>query len=564
MGVPGFFAYILKHCKNINQIIIKSIDTQIDNFYLDTNGIIHPSCFQVLDKTHYNLSLDKLEELMLNNIIKNIDDIINYVNPKKTVYIAIDGVAPLAKITQQRYRRYKSLYDDNLKNPIKNKYHKLQHNWSNSCITPGTEFMKKVHNEILKYIDNKNGNTNKNKLTYLYSSCYEPGEGEHKIMQYIKNNVPLNDSILVYGLDADLLFLTMNLKHERVFLIREINDAPNNKNNTNKNNANKLNTNKITVDNMNYEYVNINELRTSIIELMLSHSTSIKPSVNLIHDFTFLCYILGNDFLPHMPFIDIYNDGIDILIEKYIELKETNDYLIRFNEKGEVSIDIIFLDELIQSLSLVEKDIYQHKLTETETKTVNSRELYKSRVLKNLDGYDKEIFEIENFIKQRDIYSGIRNYDDHKFRYYEYYFYTVSNQQMLIDNLCKNYLEGLMWITKYYFNSCISWNWTYNYCKCPFITDLSKYIKTNKFNINYINFDIGKPLHPKHQLVCVIPKKYIPLLIPEYTEIINDMSVGYMFPNEYDIDGEDKNALWKCEPVLPMLNIELIVKKFKI
>lgn len=539
MGVPAFFKWILKNCNKTS--IIKYNVQNIDNFYLDTNGIIHPSCFQILNKTNFNISKDILENMMIDNIIKNISELINYVNPKKMVYIAIDGVAPFAKITQQRYRRYKSIYDENLKIPIKNKYNKFQHTWSNIYITPGTKFMEKIHLRILKYIEEQN--TIKN-IKYLYSSCYEAGEGEHKIIQYIKKNNSFNDSILIYGLDADLLFLTMRLENKNVFLIRE-----------------KINNRD---DKLTYEYVDIDELNKSIIKIICSYSQNllkVESSKYLIYDFIFICYLIGNDFLPHSPFIDIYNDGIEILIKKYVELKEINDYLVNIKDDN-VNINIVFFDEYLNQLSIIEKDIFFNNKNKINNE--NNVNNYKMKMIKNLDDYEKEIYIIENDIKQKDIYKNINDFNDYKFKYYEYYFYTTINQQNLVDKLCKNYIEGLAWTLKYYFTSCCSWEWSYNYSVCPFITDISKYIKNNKFNINNITFNIGSPLNYKHQLVCVIPKKFIPEIIPEYKDIITKKSVGYMFPNEYILDTEGKSILWKCNPILPVLNIDLIKKTFKV
>jgi 5'-3' exonuclease len=87
---------------------------------------------------------------------------INIAQPKKGIYLAIDGVAPVAKMKQQRLRRYKSINDKALFDNIKRKHNKaIPFFWSNSAITPGTEFMVKLTKiindwaKILKCIRNK-------------------------------------------------------------------------------------------------------------------------------------------------------------------------------------------------------------------------------------------------------------------------------------------------------------------------------------------------------------------------------------------------------------------------
>ena len=91
-------------------------------------------------------------------------------------------------------------WESNKKNKIK---------WSNAVITPGTIFMEKLHNELKEYSRN-------NKITTTYSSYHECGEGEHKILQHIKQNKPSNS--VIYGLDADLIFLSLASEIDNIFL----------------------------------------------------------------------------------------------------------------------------------------------------------------------------------------------------------------------------------------------------------------------------------------------------------------------------------------------------------
>ena len=146
MGIPSFFSHIVKNHKKILKKI-GEFEKTMNNLYLDSNSIIYDS----LRSIEYTKDIQFEKELMLKVCVK-IDEYINTIKPDKTVLIAFDGVAPVAKLEQQRTRRYKSDLESKIKkelNPDDKKF------WDTRAITPGTKFMKKLNSYIKKYYKNQ-------------------------------------------------------------------------------------------------------------------------------------------------------------------------------------------------------------------------------------------------------------------------------------------------------------------------------------------------------------------------------------------------------------------------
>jgi 5'-3' exonuclease len=129
MGVPGFFLWLWKKYKSQNFVFTKDkipdVDKEyienIDYFLLDMNCMIHPICFETLANYNENDKCDteRLEKQMMMNVIAYLEKMISIAQPKKGIYLAIDGVAPVAKMKQQRMRRFKSINDKKLFDNIK-------------------------------------------------------------------------------------------------------------------------------------------------------------------------------------------------------------------------------------------------------------------------------------------------------------------------------------------------------------------------------------------------------------------------------------------------------------
>lgn len=516
MGVPGFFAWILKNC-GMDNIIKKKIENNKKiRLYIDCNCLIHPVCFQVLD--HYketNISYDNLINKMFKRIFKYIDYLIKYTNAEYT-YIAIDGVAPMAKINQQRKRRYKSSYEKIEKDNIKIKYGKNINNiWNNTCITPGTEFMNKLDEQFKIYILNKN---------IKYSSYLEEGEGEHKILQILRNDKNVDEFInVIYGLDADLIFLALSSNIDNIFLLRE--------NNVFNKTKKEEDYNTIEEDLI---YVSIDNLKICLKDIFYSYDINIVG--NYINDFIFLCFLLGNDFIPHIPRISIKNNGIDNIMLAYKDaINNIKESLINDNYE----INMVILIELLKNLLEIIK-----------TKEIR---VFKKEIPMNItEDYEKEIWKFDNLINIPFKDKLIQKYynENYKYNYYDEYFGGYSN----ICQVCKDYCTGLKWITDYYFKKCSSWTWQYKYTHGPYISDIINYLTKN--DINKLKLKLNEPLKPLEQLLVVIPpsqKELLPLKM-RYLMTSSESKIIDYFPIKFKIDYHGYSSFYECIPIISSID----------
>ena len=151
MGIPSYFSYIVKNHSNIIKKYNSFLqDNNVHNLYLDSNSIIY-DCLRELVKEDI-LGNIKFEEELIKLVCLKISEYINIIKPSDIVFISFDGVAPVAKMEQQRNRRFKTVFE---KEVLKNFKMYKEHFWDKTCITPGTSFMKKLNKGIKKYFHKK-------------------------------------------------------------------------------------------------------------------------------------------------------------------------------------------------------------------------------------------------------------------------------------------------------------------------------------------------------------------------------------------------------------------------
>ncbi|CAK9250723.1 unnamed protein product [Sphagnum jensenii] len=196
---------------------------EYDNLYIDMNGLIHP-CSHPEDRETPSSEFE-----MYVNVTKYVDRIFACVRPRRLLYLAIDGVAPRAKMNQQRSRRSTSFVLLNLFKRLLKENSGGGSEWDSNVITPGTEFMYRLSVGVFMasstiililvfYCDQA-----WRRIKVVFSDASEPGEGEHKIMRFIRSqrcqpDYDPNQRHILHGLDADLIMLAL-ATHEPLFTI---------------------------------------------------------------------------------------------------------------------------------------------------------------------------------------------------------------------------------------------------------------------------------------------------------------------------------------------------------
>jgi len=482
MGIPYYFSYLIKN----HSTIISKLNAllNIHNLFIDSNSLIY-------DSINYKEFEDssQFENYIIKNVIIKIEEIVNIINPSENIYIAFDGVPPFAKINQQKNRRYKSAYQNHIFNKTIL--------WDTCAITPGTLFMTKLNDAIASHFTKKFFNSQNKQVNIIVSLSSEHGEGEHKLFNYIRESLDISHkNNVIYGMDADLFMLSLNhLKYTQdIYLYREtplfINQLDRS-----------LDPNEKYIININYlGNIIYNELTN---DMLVEHSKKSYNTnyYNKIEDYIFICFLLGNDFLPHFPALNIRMNGFTVLLELYKKLFNSNEFLIINN-----SINWNNFKKYIKNIAEHEETFIKEIYT---IRDKQSKKFYPENSNEDIEykfscmpSWERNV---ENFINPYE--------EDWQHRYY-YSLCAIDSRKNdypeKIESLCTNYLETLQWVYYYYSSQCKNWTLYFKYNYPPLLCDLYAYIPY--FNSEFVMQENYNILNDKLLLSYVLPLNSLNLL----------------------------------------------------
>lgn len=470
MGIPSYYRKLLV----AHPHLVRKASVPIDWLWMDYNCLIY-HCLRLPGiKPYPGIEGQTVWETeLLRHIVVYTQKVVAEVNPTKGVYIGIDGVVPMAKMRQQRLRRFKSstVVSD-------------APSWDTNAITPGTAFMTALRIALEK----------NRKSSWIISSSDEPGEGEHKVMAHMKRTAFNGCNGVVYGLDADLIVLSL-LTQDTLFktgitvnlhLFRE----------------QQLNTSVADL----YDWFSIGGLRD-----ILSLRTPIR-------DYCCAMSFLGNDFLPSSLGFKMRYDGHDRLL----------DILGIHTVLKEDEVDpMAFLRVLATDEARRTEDFIQKKMKQCSTHLEVGEENWPLSVQ-----------------EEKCLMNGTKLREDWVRVYHRTFLYGMKESIRI-------YHEGLRWIWNYYRGKDVCYNWYYPLTMPPLWNDLinaSGNIKAPSIRLR------ATDILTAEQLCLVLPPKSWHLIQSEkHRQLMT--KAPYLFPKEFGFSSVGKRFFWECEPEIPIPSI---------
>jgi 5'-3' exonuclease len=361
-GVPKFYRWLSERYPLVNQAIDDATLLPIfDNLYLDLNGVIHGA-------THGDGATKVVtDEEVMHKMFAYIDMMVKITRPRKLIYFAVDGVAPRAKMNQQRSRRFRAARDaatERQRAIDAGEVAEDEELFDSNQITPGTPFMARVSEQLKYYIRRRlRDDPAWRDLRIIYSGHDVPGEGEHKIVTWIRAAKMLpdwdpNTRHVMAGLDADLVMLSLATHEPHFSLLREQVDFM-----ANRRSAHDTHKSTRTAKQVKWQLLHIGLLR-EYLEMDMRPSPTALSSMKFpwdgercIDDFILLTALCGNDFIPHLPSVDIGEGAMDHLLELYRKVLPAQTGWL--TDKGKIHFDR--LNPLLVAMGAMEEQVMSER-----------------------------------------------------------------------------------------------------------------------------------------------------------------------------------------------------------
>lgn len=540
-------------------------DGSVESLFIDMNGLFYKVKADIYDinqnvrgrqiqsKAIGGISPEQLEAQYMLSLGEKLKEILNMAKPVNNLVMCVDGIAPRAKVNQQRSRRYIGALERSREEKGIGGFAlgpRLQKPFDSISITAGTAFMSRIDVYLQSWLV-----TNRASLPPLiiYSSHLVPGEGEHKIFRFIREGlIPQGNGYhLVYGLDSDLVMLSSLSPLNKIKLVRE----------------------SFT------DLVDIDTLKAGIIKDMAGKRADVDSKL-VIQDYVLIIYLIGNDFLPSIFMLSVIEISIKIMIEIYTEL---NVYLTRADGSiiWENFANFLFrlTEEEEETLKRMAAIPFKHPATlldATSVKRVDRDPSYNEQGTSRFGAsrsirtnYIVDSFDLPNFRALWYTRAFGPRTDEGKIISKETKTPVVDLDDIM--SMCNDYIFGLQWILQYYIGGNVSSMYVYSHRYAPLMIDLSTTLTNNVRSgkivtlKNVLSKPDDLPINILQLLVSVVPPASADLIpVPAVADLILNMgALVDLAPEEFDIDLDATDQDHYKIAILPPLDIKRVAEEVK-
>lgn len=522
MGIPSYFRHLLQRYPHL----LKDVDekTKGDILLVDFNCLIYGCAKSTKLPMYTHETRIQWEEALLREIRSYVLHLWTLAGKPEEVVLAVDGVVPMAKIRQQRLRRFKGgwLAGKELELGARLPTHEV---WDTNCITPGTEFMDRLERTLKELASTR--------PRWVVSSANEPGEGEQKLMEWIRERNPkslMNKHVIVYGLDADLILLcvmhagpdsTWSILREKQEFIKSPLVIP---------------TNRPPC------------LLLSIKGLSEVMFPDVKSRAARIRDYIAGMSLLGNDFIPHNIGIHIRDAGHDRLMAALDAVHARSETLLVEDVNGLWKWNRSALLLILADWAATEKHDIAHSFQKKYKMRPQPPRSHAEQCLLPLENMPIELAEESRLWcrKTGELLEGWKTA-----------YYAEKREHSLtateIREKCLEYFRGLQWNIDYYTGQqTVSREWMYPWTYAPLWSDLYETLLAFDVAMPSPPLEDCPPLQPQEQLSLVLPLRSWWLIRDARLKSLPNR-MQHFWPENFGFSTLGKRWLWECVPEIPIL-----------
>jgi 5'-3' exonuclease len=470
------------------------------------------------------------ENHLIQEVCKYLKKVVSLVGPTEQVFVGVDGVVPMAKMRQQRLRRFKSHWTAAEEVRI-GKSEAGKPRWDTNAITPGTAFMERLGDALKGCKSSGQG------AKWIVSAADEFGEGEHKAMDGILEcPEDKKQSHVIYGLDADLIVLALLQPIEELWLFRE------------------------AVECGEVQYMdNEEEYRYFSIHKLKEHLVKGQDKAYLL-DYCMAMSLLGNDFLPHGMSLSLKGGGYPLFLQMLKDVRKQVGPLIRGNRWNHEGLLGCF-----KWLAEREEDLI---LKHCETKIgQRQRPAQGTTPLEMaIDEWNKTPLRV---CEEMALAASIRKVEGKTVIQLKDTWCKVYSERWLgtedTGRICQEYLRGLDWILQYYTGQHPDPEWCFPWFLPPLWNNLLDYTMQhvlNKVELPNAVLGIENQVQPQEQLALVLPLESWSLIRNRDLRRLPRMAPQF-WPTSFELFTAGHKQIWECEAEIPLFMPERLRQLLK-